>query len=126
MTRRVIGNDAIYASKSVAIIEIDLFADFFRNRFRCLNDLPVDVGEVEVAIRRISEVAGARPNISRSEELHVIGGAMRTEGGAVRENDVTMYKVPTDIASENISGVFFRPSVTAVNRTARGGREPAA
>ena len=117
-TLRVIRNDAIYPAKRIAVIEIDLFANLLGNRFRRLNDLSVDIGEVKVSVRRIGEITGTKPDIGGGQELHLLRRAMRGEGRAVREEDVTMYQVSADIAGEDISGVLLGKGVAAVDGAA--------
>ena len=77
LTPRMVGNDAIDAPHRVAVVEIDFLADLFGDRFRRLDDLPVDIRDVQIAVRRIGEVAGPEPDIGGGKKLHVLLRAVR-------------------------------------------------
>src|SRR5262245_14468705 len=79
-TSRMVGHDAVDPAQRIAVVEIDFFAEFLGDRFRRLDDLTVNVGEVEIAVGRIGEVAWPKPYVGRGQELHVLFRAAGAEG----------------------------------------------
>src|SRR5579884_231020 len=77
--RRMVRRDAVNPPHRVSVVEIDFPPDLLWYRLRSFNHLSVDVGDIEISVGRIREVAWTEPNVRRREELHAIPGAMRRE-----------------------------------------------
>jgi hypothetical protein len=60
---RMIRHDAVDPALIDAAPEIHVFLDLFRNRLRRLDEFAIDIGNVQIAVRRVSEIAGAKPDI---------------------------------------------------------------
>src|SRR4051812_28442508 len=116
----MVRHNAVDAAQRVAIVEVDILADLLRNRFRRLDYLPVDIGDVEVAIRSIGKVAGTEPDIRGGEKFHAVLGAAGDKGGSVRANDIAMHQIRAHVSGEYVADVLFRKRVAVVECAAGG------
>ena len=125
LPQRMVGNDSIDLPERIALEEIDLPANLFRNRFRRLDHLPVNVGEVQIAVRRVHEITRAEPYVRGGQKFHALFGAMGREGRAAGADNIAMNQIGADVPGEHVADVLLREGIAVVQRTARCGREPA-
>ena len=118
LTQRMVGHDPIDPPHRVAIIEIDLLANLLRNGLRRLDHLAIDVGDVEIAVGGVGEIAWPEPHVRGSQKLYILFPAVSQESGAILAKNVAVDQIAADVAGEDVAGIFFRKCIARVDRAA--------
>src|SRR6186997_2354600 len=112
--------DPVDPATIVAAVQILEPLDRFRNTVGEVQDLPVQVGDIQRAIRAVGEGDWPEPEVGRCQEFlaRLVGQTARAEAYAVRRDAPVMHQIVAGDADVDILPVLRRKRAAAIKRDA--------
>src|SRR5258706_5216000 len=92
----------------------NLFPGFSMHKIGVFYKAPIEVDNIESAVRASGKIYGMEPRISRSQEFLLVFAAPRHERNSVRFQHPSMDQVQQRLAHKGVPTIFFAESVAAI------------
>src|SRR5262245_48714516 len=101
-----VGDDAVDSSPLAAAGQVEMLLYDRRKAGGVFDDLAIDVDDVEIAVWRVCELRGPKPDVGRGHELPILVGAPGNEPHAVGFENLAVDDVASHVTDERLAAKF--------------------